>query len=304
MTIISSETRRPFVPALTVVEAPAVEPDGLVPPHGGVLVDRFVSDDELPLFVAYAEKLPSIALDGREQADLELIATGAASPLTGYLGSADYESVLERLRLADDTIWPLPLTLAIDEATREQLAVGAEAALRGHDGRLLGVLLVEELFTRDPLVEANAVYGTIDESHPGVAYLLARPRTLAAGPVLALPLPPTIPFAEHRYAPFELRQEIRRRGWSTVAGFQTRNPIHRAHEHLTKVALEQVDGLVIHPLVGETKGDDVPAAVRMETYKVLLEHYYPRDRAMLAVMPAHMRYGGPREAVLHAIVRR
>ena len=283
---------------------PATAPQELVAPHGGKLVDRFVPAEEVLTLLERARSLPALTLDAREQADLELIATGAASPLTGFLGSADYESVVQHLRLADGTVWPLPLTLAVAPEETAGIAPGGEVALRDDRGRLLGILEVEELFSREPLVEAAAVYGTEDPSHPGVAYLLARPRTLAGGPVVALPLPETIPFAEHRYTPRELRQEIRRRGWRDVAGFQTRNPIHRAHEHLTKLALEQVDGLVIHPLVGETKGDDVPAAVRFHSYEALVSRYYPHERTILAAFPAAMRYAGPREALFHAIVRK
>jgi sulfate adenylyltransferase len=294
----------PAHPAAPTTNLRAAEAPTELLPHGGHLVDRFVPAAEVLLLVERAQRLPSITLDAREGADLELIATGAASPLTGFLGSADYASVLERLRLADDTVWPLPFTLALAPEVGATLAVGGEAALRDGEGRLLGTLQIEEIFERDPLAESAAVYGTEDPSHPGVAYLLARPRTLVAGPVLALPLPETIPFAEHRYTPRELRQEIRRRGWRTVAGFQTRNPIHRAHEHLTKLALEQADGLVIHPLVGETKGDDVPATVRFRAYEALVAAYYPRERTILAAFPAAMRYAGPREALFHAIVRK
>jgi sulfate adenylyltransferase len=275
----------------------------LVDPHGGTLVDRFVPADEVEGLRHRAESLPQITLDAREQADLELIATGAASPLVGFLGSADYYSVLERLRLADGTVWPLPFTLAVGDATREALRGFDEAALGDPSGRVWGVLRIEDVYTRDPLEESRAVYGTDDPSHPGVAYLLARPRTLIGGPVRVLPLP-ELPFARYRLTPRALRQEITARGWERVAGFQTRNPIHRAHEHLTKVALEVTDGLVLHPLVGETKGDDVPASARFQAYEALVAGYYPKDRTILAAFPAAMRYAGPREALFHALARK
>jgi sulfate adenylyltransferase len=278
--------------------------EGPLAPHGGTLVDRVAPPSEVERLQARAEALPRIALDARERADLELIATGAASPLVGFLGSADHRHVLAELRLRDGTVWPLPLTLAVDEATRAALRVGREAALADAAGRLWGVIEVEEIFERDPLEESRAVYGTEDPSHPGVAYLQDRPRTLVAGPVTVLPLPDDLPFASHRLTPRELRARIAERGWRHVAGFQTRNPIHRAHEHLTKLALEMADGLVIHPLVGETKDDDVPAAVRFRAYEVLLEKYYPRERTLLAAFPAAMRYAGPREALFHALVRK
>src|SRR6266511_36677 len=276
----------------------------LVSPHAGTLVDRIVPRAEAAALERRATGLPSLTLDARELADLELIATGAASPLTGFLGAADYASVLLHLRLADGTVWPLPFTLAVEEAVGASPKPGDAAALRDPDGRLWGVIDVREIFERDPRLEARKVYRTEDPSHPGVAYLLARPRWLVAGPVTVLPLPEDLPFAAHRLTPAALREEIARRGWQRVAGFQTRNPIHRAHEHLTKLALEFTDGLVIHPLVGETKQDDVPAAVRFQAYEALVERYYPRDRTILAAFPAAMRYAGPREALFHAIARK
>jgi len=275
-----------------------------VEPHGGTLVDRIVSASEADELRGRAAELPRIVLDGREQADLELIATGAASPLAGFLASADYRSVLERLRLACGTVWPLPFTLAVDDATRHALRAGREAALADTAGRLWGTIHVDEVYERDPLAESRAVYGTEDASHPGVAYLLGRPRTLVGGRVRVLPLPDDLPFARYRLTPRALRAEIAARGWRRVAGFQTRNPIHRAHEHLTKVALEVTDGLVLHPLVGETKGDDVPASARFRAYEALVANYYPRERTLLAAFPAAMRYAGPREALFHALARK
>jgi sulfate adenylyltransferase len=278
--------------------------EDLVAPHGGTLVDRFVPAEDVEVFRARAAALPQLTLDARELADLELIAVGAASPLTGFLGSADYESVLEDLRLADGTVWPLPFTLAVTDEDRGLLDTGGAAALHDATGALWGAIEIEEIFERDPVAEARAVYGTDDAAHPGVAYLLDRPRWLVAGPVSVVGLPADLPFAQHRLTPRALRAEIARRGWRDVAGFQTRNPIHRAHEHLTKLALEVADGLVIHPLVGETKGDDVPASVRFQAYETLVENYYPAQRTILAAFPAAMRYAGPREAVFHAVVRK
>jgi sulfate adenylyltransferase len=274
----------------------------LVTPHGGTLVDRLVPESEAAAFAARAASLVTLPLDAREQADLELIAVGAASPLTGFLGKADYQSVLDRMRLADGTVWPLPFTLAVDEATK--VAVGEERGLVDANGRLWGTITVTDVFTRDPLVESRAIYGTDDTAHPGVAYLLGRPKQLVGGSVRVLPLGGDRPFLEYRFTPRELRAKIAALGWRRVAGFQTRNPIHRAHEHLTKLALEVSDGLVIHPLVGETKQDDVPASVRFKAYQALVEKYYPRDRTILAAFPAAMRYAGPREAIFHAIVRK
>jgi len=275
-----------------------------VPPHGGVLVDRIVGGEEAEALRLHAASLPVLVLDPRELADLELLAVGAASPLTGFLGSADYASVVRRMRLADGTVWPLPFTLAVPEEARDRVRPGAKVALHDASGRLWGLIEVTDVFARDPLHEARHVYGTEDPAHPGVAYLLSRPRTLAGGQVRVLPLPEDLPFAEHRLTPRELRATIAERGWRRVAGFQTRNPIHRAHEHLTKLALEFADGLVVHPLVGETKSDDVPAVVRFQAYEALLEAYYPRERTVLAAFPAAMRYAGPREALFHALARK
>lgn len=268
----------------------------LILPHGGSLVSRFTAD--AASLASRAATLPQVVLDARELADLELLAVGAASPLTGFLGQHDYQSVVEAMRLRSGVVWPLPLTLAVERAP-----TAPALALHDASGRLWGVLTVESVFERDPLHEARHVYGTEDAAHPGVAYLLSRPRTLVGGSVEVLPLP-ELPFSKFRLTPTAVRADIERRGWKTVAAFQTRNPIHRAHEHLTKLALELCDGLVIHPLVGETKQDDVPASVRFEIYEKLVENYYPAARTMLAAFPAAMRYAGPREALFHALVRK
>ena len=266
-------------------------------PHGGQLINRIVTD--VAALEARAAKLERITLDARELADLELIAVGAASPLTGFLEERDYHSVLESMKLANGVVWPLPITLAVDAAPK-----ASEVALVDASNRLWAVMKVSSVFTRDPMVEALKVLGTDEAAHPGVSYLLSRPRTLLGGLLEVMPLPHALPFAKFRLTPEQLRAEIAKRGWKTVAGFQTRNPIHRAHEYLTKLALEACDGLVLHPLVGETKRDDVPANVRFEIYETLVERYYPRDRVILAAFPAAMRYAGPREALFHAIVRK
>lgn len=275
----------------------------LVAPHGGSLTERIVPPSEVEALRAAAARLPALTLDARELADLELMAGGGASPLRGFLVRRDYASVLENMRLADGTVWPLPFTLAADGDGRSKVKVGGAAALLDAAGRLWGTIDVADVFERDPAVEARAVYLTDDASHPGVAYLLGRPRTLVGGDVKVL-LPDDPPFARHRLTPRQLRARIESLGWKRVAGFQTRNPIHRAHEHLTKLALEFTDGIVIHPLVGETKNDDVPAAVRFRCYEVLIDKYYPPGRTLLSAFPAAMRYAGPREAIFHAIARK
>jgi sulfate adenylyltransferase len=239
-------------------------------------------------------------LTARQTADVELLANGGYAPLSGFLGRADWQSVVETMRLSDGRPWPIPVTLACAHAD-----VGDTLALVGAEGTRLGTLLVEEVYERDLLREAELVYRTTDAGHPGVAALLSEPaRTISGRPlVVASPRhPPAI--APYVLSPAAARTAFAARGWRTVVGFQTRNPVHRAHEYLTKAALEIVDGLFLHPIVGETKADDIPPEVRMRCYEVLLDRYYPADRVLLGVNPAAMRYAGPREAVFHALVRR
>jgi sulfate adenylyltransferase len=276
----------------------------LVDAHGGTLIDRIVPEKDVQALQKRAETLPKLTMDAREVADVELIAIGAASPLTGFQGKADYESVVHNMKLANGTIWSLPFTLAVEKGLAEQALKAKGAGLYDANGRLWAVINVTEIFERDPLVESKHVYKTEEDAHPGVAYLKGRPTTLVAGSIDVLPLPTDLPFAKYRKTPREMRAEIEKRGWKRIAGFQTRNPIHRAHEHLTKLGLEFADGLVIHPLVGETKGDDVPAAVRFQVYEALVDKYYPKDRTILAAFPAAMRYAGPREAIWHIIARK
>ncbi len=277
----------------------------IIPPHGGALVDRVAPEAERAQRLAAAEALPSVRLGPRALADLELIAVGAYSPLAGFMRSADYTAVVETARLASGAAWSLPVTLP---ATGEEAAAakdGAEIALRDGEGRVVATMLVEEHFGYDKANEATKVYRTADEAHPGVAAMYAQGDVLLGGPVTLLRKAARgAPFAPHWLEPAESRAAFARRGWATVVGFQTRNPVHRAHEYIQKCALEIVDGLFLHPLVGETKGDDIPADVRMRCYEVLLEGYYPADRTLLGVLPAAMRYAGPREAIFHAIVRK
>ena len=244
--------------------------------------------------------LRQLRLDARHTADFELLANGGFAPLAGFQGQADWESVIATMRLADGRPWPVPITLG--SKTGE---VGETLALVGHEGSALGALVVEEVYERDLLLEAERVYGTRDASHPGVAALLREPSRTVAGPLRVRALPRhTDAVARHLLSPAGARRAFAERGWRTVVGFQTRNPIHRAHEYLTKAALETVDGLFIHPIVGETKPDDVPVDVRLRCYEVLIERYYAPDRVVLGVNPSCMRYAGPREAVLHALVRK
>jgi sulfate adenylyltransferase len=273
----------------------------LVAPLGGSLVDRRVGGEEAAELEARAGSLPSIEMSLSEAADLELIADGAYSPIDGFLNQRDYEAVVERAELADRTPWTLPITLTLTEEQARDLKQGSDVALRDAEGALRGVLTVGEVFRRDVEREATEVYRTTDDAHPGVRAMRAGGSLLVGGDVRALP--PANP-QQLALTPAQTRKEIAERDWNTVVAFQTRNPVHRAHEYLTKVALEQVDGLLLHPLVGATKDDDIPAPVRMRCYDVLLRNYYPSQRVLLATFPAAMRYAGPREAVYHGLVRR
>ena len=280
----------------------------LISPHGGRLVNRLVDSGRARTLAQEAAKLPSITLSSTEACDLEMIAIGAFSPLEGFVGKADFESICRDMRLADGTVWPIPITLAVDDSVKAGLEVGGRAALRHPDGTVLAVIDIREIYPHDKALEIPNVFGTEDSAHPGAQVVTASGPWLVAGPVDVITLlrehEPGEQFTEHRLAPEATRKAFTKLGWKTVVGFQTRNPVHRAHEYLTKCAQEICDGLLIHPLVGETKPGDIPADVRMECYHVLIEGYYVADRTLLSVMPAAMRYAGPREAILHALVRK
>jgi sulfate adenylyltransferase len=273
--------------------------------HGdGDLVDLRAPAADQATLRAHAEKLPVVTLGGREIADLEMLASGAFSPLTGFMGEADYVRSRDDLRLASGVPWSIPITLGVDEATARTLSPGQDVALATESGVRIALLKLAEIYKVDRQKEAQAVFGTAEDAHPGAKNVTSTPSFCLGGKVVLFADIPGRTFLEYRLDPRETRAKFRELGWRKIVAFQTRNPTHRAHEYIQKAALEICDGLLLHPLVGETKGDDVPAAVRMETYKVLLELYYPKNRALLTVMPAHMRYGGPREAILHAIIRR
>ena len=264
----------------------------LIAPHGGTLVDR---TGERPDDV---ETLEVVTLTSRELSDLDMIACGALSPLEGFMGHEDYESVLDTMRLANGLPWALPVCLAVETAPS-----GDRVALADEGGKLVAVLDVGETYEYDREREAQQAFRTTDDAHPGVTRLYEQKPLYLAGRVTVFERAEPA-FPELAKDPAETRAEFAERGWRRVVGFQTRNPIHRAHEYLTKVALETVDGLLIHPLVGDTKSDDVPAATRVECYRVLLDGYYPSDRVVLSAFPAAMRYAGPREAIWHAVCRK
>jgi sulfate adenylyltransferase len=265
---------------------------GLIAPHGGELVDRTGDRPE------DLSSLDVVTLTSRELSDLDMLASGALSPLAGFMAREDYDRVVEEMRLANGLPWSLPVCLAVDAAPQ-----GDRVALADDSGRALAVLDVEEVFEYDKEREAEQCFRTTDEAHPGVARLYAQKPLYLAGRVTVFERAQP-PFPELARDPADTRAEFADRGWKRIVGFQTRNPIHRAHEYLTKTALETVDGLLIHPLVGDTKSDDVPAATRVECYRVLLDGYYPADRVVLSAFPAAMRYAGPREAIWHAICRK
>jgi sulfate adenylyltransferase len=265
--------------------------------HGGRLIDRRITRDEAERLIAHTA---SLVLTPAELADLRALATGVYSPLAGFMGRSDRAACLHSMRLTNGMLWPIPICLGVTNGVR---GIGDYVALRDQRTRLVGVLEVHEIFERDRVEEAELVFGTADPAHPGVAQLLAAPPEAVAGPVWALAEPLEGLIGRHAMTPMETRSIFAARGWRRVVGFQTRNPIHRAHEYLLKCALEVSDGLLLHPLVGPTKDDDVPAEVRLRAYEAQLA-YFPRELVILAALVVPMRYAGPREAVLHALVRK
>jgi len=273
-------------------------------PHGGCLVNRVVDDACTDDLLREAETLPKVVLNSLHLADLDMIACGALSPLTGFQRRADYFSVLSCMRLANRLPWSIPIVLDVKGDVAAGLRANSRIALADDAGRTVAVMDLEEIYPRDKRTEMRQVFGTEDTQHPGVARVCAGGDVLLAGPVQAVARRKIASFPHLHLDPAQTRAEFERRGWRSVVGFQTRNPIHRAHEYLQKCALEIVDGLLIHPLVGATKEGDVPADVRVRCYEELLRLYYPGNRVVLSVFPATMRYAGPKEAIFHAICRK
>ncbi|MEL6383295.1 MAG: sulfate adenylyltransferase [Cyanobacteria bacterium J06626_18] len=277
---------------------------GLNAAHGGTLIDRIAPSEKKETFLAKADSLPRVTLDDRAFSDLVMIAIGGFSPLTGFMEEADYSTVVTDMRLANGAPWAIPVTLSVEESVAAPLQEGTLVRLDDPTGRFVGVLELTQKYTYDKQKEAINVYRTDEEKHPGVKVVYEQGPVNLAGPVWLLERDPHSLFPKYQIDPVASRALFEEKGWKTVVGFQTRNPIHRAHEYIQKCALEIVDGLFLHPLVGATKKDDIPADVRMRCYEIMLEHYFPQNRVILAINPSAMRYAGPREAIFHALIRK
>ncbi|SFI61766.1 sulfate adenylyltransferase [Thermoflavimicrobium dichotomicum] len=276
----------------------------MITPHGGTLVQRVLHGERREEWLEKAKQFPSLTVSEVTRSDLVCLATGIFSPLTGFMKEEDYISVRDQMRLADGTVWSIPVTLPVPEELEETVRRAAYLALRDPNGMILAVVQIESVYRVDVEEEAKKVFGTNDVNHPGVARLVNQSSLYVGGDIWLLNRPDFGVFASHYYEPAETRKIFADRGWRRIVGFQTRNPVHRAHEYIQKSALETVDGLFLHPLVGATKADDIPADVRLKSYEVILKEYYPTERVFLGVFPAAMRYAGPREAIFHAIARK
>lgn len=266
-------------------------------PHGGKLINRMNLHAPIDTSNRFVEISPF------ELSDLELIANGGYSPLEGFMKKSDYQSVLDKMRLSNGLPWSIPITLAVDRQKALDVEIGTIINLI-HQGTVYATMKLEEKYVPDKEIEAKQIFQTTNLDHPGVEKLMSRGEVYLAGPITLIKKPPKLLFSEYYLDPQQTRDKFKELGWETVVGFQTRNPVHRAHEYIQKTALETVDGLFLNPLVGETKSDDIPSEIRMKSYQVLLENYYPINRVFLSVFPAAMRYAGPREAIFHAIVRK
>ena len=272
-------------------------------PHGGKLINRYVDPSRMDEMLNKCSRLKTWLPSERELSDLEMIASGAYSPLTGFMNRSDFRAVLDSMRLSKGLVWPLPVTLAVSQSFGVSLKPGEEIALLDETHRPIAIMIVADVYDYNPMEYAHKAYKTTEQSHPGVSALYASGPIMVGGEVALLRRRDHKQFAHYRLDPAETRELFESRKWKTIAGFQTRSPIHRDHEYLQKCALEMVDGLFIHPTVGEAK-EDIPADVRMRCYEALIDNYYPKERVALAVNPAAVRHAGPREALFHALVRK
>ena len=275
-----------------------------IAPHGGQLINRIATPAERAEFLAQADTLPRVSLDERATSDLVMIAIGGFSPLKGFMEQADYEKVVEEMYLTNGLPWSIPITLSVSEAVAAPLKEGNWVRLDDQNGKFIGILELTQKYHYVKAHEAVNVYLTDDQKHPGVKVVYDQGPVNLAGPIWLLEREPHPLFPAYQIDPAESRQRFEELGWKTIVGFQTRNPIHRAHEYIQKCAMETVDGLFLHPLVGATKEDDIPADVRMRCYEIMLDRYYPKDRVVLGINPSAMRYAGPREAIFHALIRK
>lgn len=274
-----------------------------ISPHGDTLVNRFANKEEVKTLKLEAVKLVSIIVSKRVLCDIEMLAIGAFSPLCGFVGKKDYECIVEKMRLASGLVWPIPITLSVQKDEYERIKNQKQIALKNDLNEAVAILSLKEIYEPDLNKEAKLVFKTTDKNHPAVNYLFQAGNYYLAGDIKVLKHTYD-EFPEYNLGCAKTRQTFVEKGWKKIVAFQTRNPVHRAHEYLLKVALETVDGLMLHPTMGETKGDDIPADIRMKCYQVILEKYFPPNRTLLCIMPASMRYAGPREAILHAIIRK
>jgi sulfate adenylyltransferase len=275
-----------------------------IAPHGGQLINRIATPAERAEFLAQADTLPRVTLDERATSDLVMIAIGGFSPLKGFMEQADYEKVVEEMYLTNGLPWSIPITLSVSEEVAAPLKEGNWVRLDDQNGKFIGILELTQKYHYVKAHEAVNVYLTDDQKHPGVKVVYDQGPVNLAGPIWLLEREPHPLFPAYQIDPAESRKRFEELGWKTIVGFQTRNPIHRAHEYIQKCAMETVDGLFLHPLVGATKEDDIPADVRMRCYEIMLDRYYPKDRVILGINPSAMRYAGPREAIFHALIRK
>ena len=276
----------------------------LIAPHGGELINRLATPEEKEEFLTKADSLPRVQLDKRATSDLVMIAIGGFSPISGFMGENDYLGVVKDMRLSNGLPWSVPVTLSVSSEVAEPLEIDSLVRLDDPNGKFVGVLQLTEKYGYDKKLEAENVYRTTEDKHPGVKVVYDQGEVNLAGPVWLLERQEHPQFPEYQIDPAASRSLFKEQGWKTVVGFQTRNPIHRAHEYIIKCALEIVDGLFLHPLVGATKSDDIPADVRMRCYEIMMENYFPQERVILAINPSAMRYAGPREAIFHALIRK